>query len=259
MFSVGYKITIGSTTLQLGKANRLLALESSAAIDVPVNRCRIVLDGQSRLSVSAGDPVRVELGYHNNLPIVFTGRLDTIESSFAQICLEARGGFAGLLAARQNGLYEQQSAGAIVGSLLGAQQIAIGTLEKGETFARFSVSDYPTLWSAIYDLGRRCGYDFYADCEDRAVFKRYAPPKTYLFTYGGDILEYNQIGGEQGRDARSRWWLRSLGAPVVHLGDAVQITHMPSSAQNGIFKITGVRHQLDHNINFITDIFWESA
>jgi hypothetical protein len=288
MFNVAYKITIGSTTLQSGKTSRLLELESSAALAVPVNRCRIVLDGQTRLSAAANDPVKVELGYNNNLPTIFTGKLDTINSRFAQICLEARGAFAELVAAHQNGVHEQQNAGAIVGDLLGARQIAQGTLAAGETFARFTFSDCQTVWAVIHDLGRRCGYDFYADCEDKAVFKHYAPKKTYLFTYRGDILDYRQIGQGPTLDevevyaespatrtqslvqniaknivkadqAQTCGWLRALGAPMVQLGDAVQIAQMPDSAQNGTFKVTGVRHQLSREVGFITDIFWEKV
>lgn len=273
MFNVAYKITIGAISLQSGKSSRLVALESSASLDVPVNSCRIVLEGQSRLSAAAGDPVKVELGYNNNLPIIFTGKLESIECRLDQICVEARGAFAGLVTAYQSRVYEQQNASAIVSDLLSTQQIAQSTLETGAMIERFVVSDRQTVWAAIHDLGRRCGCDFYADCEDRAVFKRYAPQKTYLFTYGGDILEYL---AEPTTDAhipsthtsenivqaglmQACGRLRALGAPVVQLCDAIQISRMPDSVQDGTFKITGVRHQLSHSVGFITDIFWKKV
>ncbi|NTW00858.1 MAG: hypothetical protein HGA19_06040, partial [Oscillochloris sp.] len=222
MLNVAYKITIGSTSVQVGKSSQLLALETSAALDVPVNSCRIVLNGLAQLSAKPGDAVKVELGYDSTLSTVFSGKLDILERGFTQISVEARSSFAGLVASHRNCLYEKQNASDIVADLLGKQRVAKGTLDTGEKFASFTVSDHQTIWAVIQDLARRCGYDFYANTEDKAVFKRYAARKTHTFSYGSDILSFAQrslgpaidgvevygespVGQGQGDDASS--WL----------------------------------------------------
>ena len=48
--------------------------------------------------------------------------------------------------------------------------------------------------------------------------------------------------------------LKTIGAPEVRLGDAVEISRMPVASQNGRFKITGVRHRLDMKQGFYTVI-----
>jgi hypothetical protein len=321
MQNVAHKITLGGANLQAGKDSPLLALTTRAELGVPVNACRIVLDGQAQVSAKPGDDVRVELGYDSTLTKVFSGKLDTIERGLQRITVEALGSFAALSAARLNRLYEKQNAGEIVGDLLGKQKVRKGTLENGEKFATFVVSDHQTVWAVIAELAQRCGFDFYADPEDKAIFKAHAAQQTHAFSYGVDILEYAQdscapaidgvevygespVGQGQGDDASS--WLtkkavkgtagkssgnlrrlsdasartqslvksvaenilktyqaqasgrlRVLGAPDVRLGDAVRIADMPDTAQNGTFKVTGVRHRLNAQIGFVTDVTWE--
>jgi hypothetical protein len=48
--------------------------------------------------------------------------------------------------------------------------------------------------------------------------------------------------------------LKTLGAPEVRLGDAVEISQMPLDDQNGTFKVTGVAHWLDLKKGFYTII-----
>ncbi|MBW8873919.1 MAG: hypothetical protein JF614_03070 [Acidobacteria bacterium] len=50
--------------------------------------------------------------------------------------------------------------------------------------------------------------------------------------------------------ARRACTLKALGAPAVRLGDAVEISRMPQTDQNGTFKVTGVTHRLDVKTGF---------
>lgn len=320
MLNVAHKITFGSTSLQSGKTSRLLALETRAALGVPVNICRVVLDGATSVSAKPGDDVKVELGYDSTLTKVFSGKISNVARGVETVTLEAASSFTALTAARINSLYEKLNAGDIVGDLLGKLEVDKATVEAGEKFASFTVSDRESAWNVVTDLAARCGFDFYADAEDKAVFKKFAATETHAFEYGIHILDFAQdtlqpsldgvevygespVGQGQGDDASSwltkkivkgnagkssgnvmrisdasartqslvksvagnilkhyqveaRGRMRVLGAPDVKLGDAVKVSKMPDTAQNGTYKVTSVRQRLNGRVGFVTDVAW---
>lgn len=190
MLNVAWKATLGNTTLASGRAGGLLALETSADLSVPLHSCRMVLDGRASVSAVPGDPVKVELGYDTDLSLVFTGVAASIALGIERHRVEALSSFAALTAARCNSLYEKQTAGDIVSDLLrklGMKKAAVGV---GENFASFAVSDREPVWESLRGLAVRCGFDFYADTEDKAVFQRYAVGRTHTFQYGTNILSF---------------------------------------------------------------------
>lgn len=222
MFMVSYQIRLGSSSVQSGANGRLLSLKTQASLAVPVNRSRIVLDAGQEIAVNPGDTVNVELGYDDTLSRVFTGRVTALEHGIRDIRVEALGSFALLTSARFNMLYEKQAAGDIVGDLLAKLQVQKAALEGGLTFATCVFDDGSSVWHHLQTLAGRCGFTFFADEEDRAVFKKYAPEKTHEFEYGTHILDYapdyvasrvdgvevygeSPVGQGQGEDASS--WL----------------------------------------------------
>jgi hypothetical protein len=323
MLNVAYKLNLGSIGRQSGKTSDLLAVETHAALGIPVNTCRVVLAGSAAISLKPEDAVSIELGYDQTLTKVFTGKVATVERGIERLTVNAAGAFSALTAARYNCLYEKQNAGDIAGDLLGRLQIDKDTVATGEKFAGFNVSDRQPVWDVLLELARRCGFDFYADVEDKAIFKPYAARKTHAVEYGRHLLDFMQdslapaldgvevygespVGQGQGEDAsswltkkevkgsagkstgnilrladatartqdlvrtiagnilqahqtRQRGRLRLLGNPEVQLGDAVTVSKLPDSAQDGSYKVTGVCHRLNARVGFVTDIDWEQA
>lgn len=321
MLIVAHKIAIGSTTLTSGKSSRLLALETDANLAVPVNCCRIVVDGEAQVSAQPGDTVKIEVGYDSSLEVVFTGTVASVERSLQRITVEAHSSFAAMTASRFNSVYAQQAAGEIAGDLMGRLNVKKSTVDNGEKFAAYAVSDHQTVWEALNDLAQYCGFDFYADSHDKAVFTKYSASTTHSFNYGANILDYERciadppldgvevygespVGQGQGDDASSwltkkpvkgaagkssgevlrianpaartqslaktlatnlfrsnqvkaRGTIRVIGAPKVQLGDAIQVSSMPESSDNGTFKVVGVRHRLSSKKGFVTSIEWE--
>jgi len=321
MLNIAYKLVLGSASQQSGKTSDLLALETCAALGIPVNTCRIVLASQSPFSLNPDDAVSVELGYDGTPTKVFTGKVATVERGIERITVNAASAFSALTAARYNCLYEKQNAGDIAGDLLGRLQVDKGAVATGEKFASFSVSGQRPVWDVLFELARRCGFDFYADVEDKAVFEQYAARKTHGLEYGVHLLDFVQdslapaldgvevygespVGQGQGEDAsswltkkevkgaagktagnilrlsdaaartqdlvraiagnilqahqtRRRGRLCMLGNPEVQLGDAIEVSKLPDSAQNGTYKVTGVRHRLNARVGFVTGIGWE--
>lgn len=248
MFKVGYQIKLGAGSVQSGANARLLSLKTQASLAVPVNRTRIVLEAGQDITVNPGDEVNVELGYDDTLSRVFTGRATALEHGIRNVGVEALGSFALLAGARFNMLYEKQTAGDIVSDLLAKLQVTKGTVESGLTFATYVLDDGSSVWNHLQTLAGRCGFAFFADEKDQAVFKKYAPEKTHEFDYGTHILDYapgpaapvadgveiygeSPVGQGQGEDASS--WLTKKevkGAAGKSSGKVLRM--MDGSARN---------------------------
>lgn len=250
MLNVAYKITLGSTTYTAGKTSRLVDLDIQSALDTPVNTCRVTLDGGAELTLKPGDEVKVELGYDKTTAKVFTGKVAAFEQGLQQVVIHADSSFRALTAARFNILYEKQNAGDVAGNLLGKLKIKKATVETGEKFAAFTVSDHENVWTVLSGLARRCGFDFYADEDDKANFKKYVAQKTHNLEYGIHILDFRQeglaaaldgvevygespVGQGQGEDASA--WLRKKevkGSAGKSSGNVLRIADPSARTQN---------------------------
>lgn len=223
MLSVGYRVTVGSTALAPG-GGPVAALETSAAFGVPANACRVAVPAGGDFSAKPGDAVKVELGYGDALETVFTGVVAGVAHGFREVRVEALGAFAALAGARMNLLYEKETAGGIVGDVLGRAGVGKGTLEAGLKFATYALDDGRSAWAHLRALAARCGFDLWADPEDKAQFRAYKPAKTHEMAYGKDVLALEHdtraapldgvevfgaspVGQGQGEDASS-WMTR---------------------------------------------------
>jgi hypothetical protein len=255
MLNVAWKITMGNTTLQADGRGALLSLECNADLSVPLNSCRIVLAGTSKVAALPADPVKVELGYDSDLKLVFTGQVAAVQLGLERHRVDAFSAFGSLTAARVNAVYDKQAAGEIATDLLGQLKIGKSSVEDGEKFAGFAVSNRTPVWDNLRGLAARCGFDFYADTEDKAVFKKYAAGRTHAFGYGGEILSYEystqiepidgvEIYGEspagqgQGEDASS--WLTKKpvkGAAGKTSGNVLRVADPAARTENAAHTV----------------------
>ncbi len=323
MLQVKHKITIGSTVYELGNSTRLVELSMQAALDVPVNACRVTLSPPLDLSINPQDTFKLELGYGDTLNLVFTGKVATADWGVERVTVYASSGFQKLVAARFNLVYENPKASDIVSDIIGRLKLSTGKSETGLTFAAYALGDNITAYDHLRALAAQCGFDLYANTEDKLVFAKYQAATTHQFTYGSDILSFSldaqsvavtgvEVYGEspasQGQGANASSWLtkndvkgsagstsglvirqaapiartqevagkiasamlaantrqkrgvlKTLGAPAVKLGDAVQISKMPVSANNGTFKVIGVTHTLQRQRGFLSTITIQEA
>lgn len=200
MLNVAYKVTLGSDAYSSGDAAvPVLALRTEAAFAVPVNVCRVALHGLAEVGAAAGDPVSVQLGYGDSLETVFTGTVASVAHGLGRIEVEAVGALAQLAAWRVNLLYEQETAGGIVGDVLGRLNIAKGKVETGIKLPTFAMDDGRSAWAHLRGLASRCGFDFWADTDDKPQFRAYDPADTHTLTYGADLLAWEH-------DARPAGW-----------------------------------------------------
>jgi hypothetical protein len=78
MQNIAGKITIGNSTLRLGKNSRIVALDVQSALSIPAHRSQIVADAASGITAKPGDVVKVELGYDAQVNRIFTGRVHSL-------------------------------------------------------------------------------------------------------------------------------------------------------------------------------------
>lgn len=322
MLLVNHQITIGSTTYTAKDRSHLVELQAIATLAVPINRCRIGLGQPQALNVAPNDPVAVKLGYGNDAVLVFTGTVESVEWGIDRVTVYAAGGFQSLTSARFNLLYEQSTAGDIVKDIAHSRlKLAVAKIENGLKFPVYALGNQTSAYDHLNALSYQCGFDFYANPQDKMVFAKYKAANTHRLTYGSHILSavsdhpssgitgvevYGESPCSQGQGEQAYAWLtkkevkgsagssgsllqlnastartqaiaddiaqamlvrrqqkqrgqiRILGGPNIQLGDAITVTKMPLSQQNGSFKIVGVTHRLNRQQGFYTLINWET-
>jgi hypothetical protein len=188
MLTVSHKITIGTAGYTSSDHSRLLDLQMKASLDVPVNVCGIVLGLPAGLNIAPEDPVKVELGYEDNLVLVLTGTVGSVDWGIDTVSIQAAGSFQWLLAARFNLFYEKPKAGDIVADVVGRLGLSAGKVENGLEFPAYALGENQTAYDHLRRLAWQCGFDLYADPADKVVFARYSPADTHEFQYGLNIL-----------------------------------------------------------------------
>lgn len=222
MLQVNHKITIGSAVFKSGARTRLIDLRSSAALDIPVNTCRLVFSPPDHLSLSPEDPVTVELGYEDNLSLVFSGIVGAVDWGIDRVTIHAISSFQKLLVASFNLFYEKAKAGDIVSDVIDRLKLSSGKVDSGLEFPAYALGDNRQTSDYLRFLAGQCGFDFYADTSDQAVFAAYQPSETHECQYGRNILTFTaedpapsvtgvEIYGESpssfGQGAESYSWL----------------------------------------------------
>lgn len=321
MQPVSYQISLGTTTYTPTDRPFLRALRCQTALDIPLHSCRIVLGQADNITVAPEDVVRVKLGYGNRLETVFTGIVQSAEAGIEHLTIQSISACYPLVLTRFNKIYEQPTAGDIVTDVAKKKlKLMLKKVENGLSFPVYALGDRTTVYDHISQLAIQCGFDFYADPDDKIIFAQYKALKTHPVTYGKNLLRLSQmqllpsitgvaVYGEspasQGQGNQAYAWLskkevkgtagkntrtgmsvidptartqalaskiaqatlthatakkrgqsRILGDAAIHLGDAINLSNLPSASQNGTFKITGVTQCLDRFRGFYTDITW---
>jgi hypothetical protein len=188
---VTYKITIGQTSYQSGDKTYLINLRSQSSLNIPVNTCKIVLGLPENLTIAPEDSVSVSLGNEQNSTLVFTGKVSQIDWQIDSVSIDGVSAFEKLTTAKLNLLYEKPNAGDIIKDILQKENLEISKVETGLKFPVYAVGDLIPAYYQAKILAQKCGFDFYADSEDKAVFAPYQATKTHEFKYGEDILSFN--------------------------------------------------------------------
>jgi hypothetical protein len=201
VLSVQWSVAAGQDAWSSTSAGApVLALRTEAALDVPVNACRLALHGAAEVTAAAGDPLTVELGDADGTQTVFTGTVSRVAHTLGRVEIEGAGAFSRMAAARLNLLYEQEAAGNVASDVFSRLELAEGTVESGITFPVFALHAGATVWAQLHELARRCGFDLWADVDDRAHFRACEGGATHALTYGTDLLAWEHAALEPAAD-----------------------------------------------------------
>lgn len=190
MYAIDYNIKIGALQFKPGSNSRLIGLQSTASLKAPVNYCRMAFTVPADLSMAEGDAVVVELGYKDDgTSTVFTGIAAAVEWYADKVVVEAESQMRQLTALRTNMYFENAFAGDIVSGLVGETDLSKGRVEPGVRFAYYAIGSNASAWMQMGNLAAQCGFDFYADADDKVVFGMPLPAGVpALFQYGVNIL-----------------------------------------------------------------------
>jgi hypothetical protein len=189
MLPVHYQITLGSSTYIPKDKSCLIDLQAIASLSVPVNHCRVVLGNPVGLTVKPQDPVTIKLGYGTTTEVVFTGTVGEVEWDIDRVTIYAIGAFQALTAARFNLLYEKPNAGDIVKDVAQSRlKLKMDKVESGLRFAVYALGDRTSAYDHLQAIANQCGFDLYANSQDKVVFALYKAATTHKLTYGIDIL-----------------------------------------------------------------------
>ncbi|MEW6491445.1 MAG: hypothetical protein AB1589_02680 [Cyanobacteriota bacterium] len=192
MLKVSYKITIGTAVYTPGNQTPLHEVRSHSSLDVPANTCRIILGLTKDVTIAPDDAVSVELGDERNQTLVFTGKVSTVDWGIDRVSIYADSSFAKLTSARFNLLYEKSSAGDIVRDIVQNRlKVAVENVESGLQFPVYAIGDRSPAYDHLKTLSQQCGFDFYANVQDKAVFAQYQAAATHDCNYGVNILNFN--------------------------------------------------------------------
>ncbi|HEX5870475.1 MAG TPA: hypothetical protein VFY65_08670, partial [Longimicrobium sp.] len=191
MLSVQWSVAAGPDAWSSADAGApLLALRTETALGVPVNACRLTLHGAAEVAAAAGDPLSVTLGDADAAQTVFTGTVSRVAHALGRVEIAGAGAFRALASARLNLLFEQSAAGSIATDVLGKLEVQAGTVESGITLPVFALHAGATVWTQLDELARRCGFDLWADVQDRAHFRACEGGAEHALAYGVDLLSW---------------------------------------------------------------------
>ncbi len=237
-----YQLTLGSTRFDSGSASPdqpVLALRADADLETPAAALDVWLGNPGGISVAAGDPAKLELGYADSLAVIFTGTVDRVEPGLARLHAQALTDMTRLLRLRVNQVYEKQAAGKIVSDLAGQAGVSTDTVEDGPDLPFYAVSDATSAYGHCRALAERAGFDLYMTTEGKltfAAFSKAAPDRT--FTYGQDVLSLDvttvpqifqgvEVWGEspassEGMEAAS-WLVRDFSSSLGSAGSGAPL------------------------------------
>jgi hypothetical protein len=191
---VNYKVTIGSTNYTVGNSSSVLKLRVSSSLNIPVNLCQMSLSITDSLSLSVDESLTVNLGNNSELIQVFQGKISQISWKIDQVHIEAISSFTTLTRAKFNLLYEKSFAGDIVKNIAQNRlNIKVEKVENGIKFPVYVIGDSQTVYENLHNLAQQCGFDLYANIEDKLVFAPYKAEKNHEFNYGVNILAWEQL------------------------------------------------------------------
>jgi hypothetical protein len=168
---------------------QLLSLLVERDMDGLGGRCVLELSGAGFAPVISGDAVKVKLDVGDGMTPVFSGEANDFAVAATGHRVAARDDIAMLAAFDQEGAFENQTADAIIKTLITSAGARPGIIAKGPSLPSYVVHRGPRTLRHVQRLAELCGADLYTDADGRvqcAAPKNGSPDHT--FRYGTNVL-----------------------------------------------------------------------
>lgn len=173
-------------------AESLVSLTTALGLAPSVDAVKLqIADDDRAPAVEVGDTGTIELGYEDSgQTLVFTGQVATVEHNIRGTTRVTMSNSGVLLAqARLDQSFQQQSAGAIVNSLLSEVGVSPDTVEDGIEYPYYVVDSGRSLLQHMARLAQRDGFLAFLSPEDKFCFLPFTVGQADCsFAYGNDIL-----------------------------------------------------------------------
>jgi len=188
MLQANHKITIGGDRYSSPANSRLISLNHSARMDIPVNVCSITMSPPNRLKLKPDDDISIELGIGNSTKQVFKGKIARLDWGIDAVRIEAASAARSLVYARYNMYFEQSTAGSIVSDICREAGVDTGMVQPGLLYDYYAVGSNLNASSHLHNLAIQSGYDTYTDEADRRIFSMFVVTNVHILQYAVNIL-----------------------------------------------------------------------
>ena len=187
-----YSVNIGSLKLsnQDGKQGGFIALCIESGVD-QINEARLLLPSELEIVAELGDNVQISFG-ETKVEVVYTGIIYEIRRKADHVHISVVSQLSKLSYFHTNRSYEQRSCGQICKDLLEAKNITAGHLQEGIEYPAYTIENTFSAFEHLLILSKQNGFFLYADVKDKLTIGAPPPGLTHLFTYGKNILSFEQ-------------------------------------------------------------------
>jgi phage protein D len=183
-----YLVTVGSETFSLENGPEVISVKVTRNVGLPTDSCEVHLVGSEDYSFEKGDAIKVQVGYDDEMELVFSGLVESINYEVNKVRVTALGLAAELLRLRFNRVYLNQTAGKIVSDIAQEAKIQVKTASDGINFPIYVIDDVTDAYEHILKLAERCNFDVYITEDGQLVFKEWGDSKNYPLQYGQEII-----------------------------------------------------------------------
>lgn len=188
MLNVDHRITIDGDVWSSTEHSRLIGLQVSASMNIPVNECQLQMTYPIGLSMEPEQEIEVELGHNGSLKTVFTGTIEAADWQIEQISIRAASAVRKLAGAKYNLYFDRPKAGDIVSALCKEADVDTAKVDPGIIFDFYAVGANLSAFEHIRRLALNNGFDLYTDPDDKLVFTLPIPGTPHDFQFGINIL-----------------------------------------------------------------------
>jgi len=195
-----YRIQIGSKTIEPSTEpmSGLVSIRIDLNMDVPADRCEVILGHIPDAKYEKGEDISISLGYENSLTTVFSGTVDSVDSSITTVRIKGMSAATKLLALHIDKTYEKQKAGAIVSDLAKQTGVGVSETRDGIEFCAYVIDSQKNGYEHIRGLAEKCGFDIYFTPDNKLVFKKFAKSRAdHTIEYGKDLINIEFARKEQ--------------------------------------------------------------